>query len=296
MISPSSGSCPHPNYSVTSSAPSEAPTYPLVSIQLPFTPNPVLQPPVYPYTSNPQRPASSALTTPQLVASAPRVLHPGVLPSSPFPVGTVWYRALPPIPGNLCESRWKYTRWQNAQAENFTLSTYLDDPACQSTKTGARLSGRDTVRVPAESGSPLCEFYGEGNLNHWPIFYWNWHATIGLKSIVLTVHMNRSKVHIEKFTIHGHCPCKSGSCIMMSTFVPFPKILLTQSLDDGYIHLMPPNLLSLSGTSPSPLGNLLTPPPDLLKPPPETQYLHSRLPPDKPGNSSTLPSARPHVF
>ncbi|KAJ3804917.1 hypothetical protein F5876DRAFT_82426 [Lentinula aff. lateritia] len=57
---------------------------------------------------------------------------------------------------------------------------------------------------------------------------------------------------------------------------------------------MPPNLLSLSGTSPSPLGNLLTPPPDLLKPPPETQYLHSHLPPDKPGNSSTLPSARPH--
>ncbi|KAJ4463722.1 hypothetical protein C8R41DRAFT_927279 [Lentinula lateritia] len=85
MISPSSGSCPHPNCSVTSSALSEAPTYPLVSIQLPFTPDPVLQPPVYPYTNDPQRPASSAFTTPQLVTSAPGALHLGVLLPPHFP-------------------------------------------------------------------------------------------------------------------------------------------------------------------------------------------------------------------
>ncbi|KAJ3897633.1 hypothetical protein F5879DRAFT_927683 [Lentinula edodes] len=85
MISPSSGSCPHPNCSVTSSTLSEAPTYPLVSIQLPFTPDPVLQPPVHPYTNDLQRPASSALTTPQLVTSAAGVLHSGVLLPPHFP-------------------------------------------------------------------------------------------------------------------------------------------------------------------------------------------------------------------
>ncbi|KAJ3858279.1 hypothetical protein EV359DRAFT_69136, partial [Lentinula novae-zelandiae] len=128
----------------------------------------------------------------------------GLSSSSAFPVGTVWYRALPPIPGDLRESSWKYARWPNARAENFTLSTYLDadGPGFLYAfvdhgvfwKVGMSIDydrrkaeWERQCPCPSRVWLPPMRVYGEGNPNHWPIFYWNWRASIGLEFIVSTV-------------------------------------------------------------------------------------------------------------
>ncbi|KAJ3850691.1 hypothetical protein EV368DRAFT_66391 [Lentinula lateritia] len=197
MISPSSGSCPHPNCSVTSSTLSEAPTYPLVSIQLPFTPDPVLQPPVYPYTNDPQRPASSALTTPQLVTSAPGALHSGVLLPPHFPSersGT----GTPPGPGRS--------------------------------------------RVPSLADGPgfLYAFVDHG-------VYWKVGMSINYDRRKAEWERHCSKVHIEKFTIPGHCIILKGKLAKMndirntfpSGYLGYRGVLMSQRPDIDDVLMSP---------------------------------------------------------